>query len=305
MAIEKVNDFIIGPPAQNLSNMGENVDLNALSDDKTQITVNFGTSPATVTIKVGSIIEVNGSRYKITGSDESFQMSNATHNYITFTDSPGTTFGSAASIGTYTADKQGFYQAGNLIRTLKWYIDQVEDTYYYDIDHLDLGEDIYDIDVFNLDGDRLNSYIVDTNGSVITSNQAINPSGAGLTLTGTSITLKKPIQSICKVRRQVSYGGGLGDGVEDATVYLDYFFESSWRTYRLSQSIPDVLVDAGDPGPKDVTSYQMNTLNPGQYRYRVVYDALLIGGSITITLTHEVGGVYGQTSFTPNSLIWV
>jgi len=111
-------------PGQDLTNLAQNVDYNRYQDFKGTITVNFGTVPATVTVKVGTILEVNGNLYAIETADYVFSMDNATHNYLTFTDNPGVDFGSAAAIGTYSAAKQGYYQAGNLIRTLPFYIDQ-------------------------------------------------------------------------------------------------------------------------------------------------------------------------------------
>jgi len=111
-------------PGQDLTNLAQNVDYNRYQDFKGNITVNFGVSPAEVTVKVGTILEVNGNLYAIETADYVFSMDNATHNYLTFTDNPGVDFGSAAAIGTYSAAKQGYYQAGNLIRTLPFYIDQ-------------------------------------------------------------------------------------------------------------------------------------------------------------------------------------
>jgi hypothetical protein len=121
MAIEKYNVYM---PAQNLTNLSLNVDINRIGIDKINIDVNYGTSPATVSIKEGSIIEVNVNLYVINGSDYTFQMANATHNYITFTDNPSPTFGSAAAVGTYSNDKKAYYQADNVTRTLGWFIDQ-------------------------------------------------------------------------------------------------------------------------------------------------------------------------------------
>lgn len=121
MAIVQKNLYT---PGQNLNNQAENIDLNRVADDKSFITVNFGTSPATVTIKAGSLIEVNGNQYAIETADEVFQMSNASHNYITFN---GTTFASAASIGTFDSLKAGYYTG--TARTLKWHIDQTNSTY--------------------------------------------------------------------------------------------------------------------------------------------------------------------------------
>lgn len=117
MAIVKRNNYL---PGQNLTNLSENVDLNRVGDDKTFISVDYGTSPATVTIEAGSIIEANGAVYDIT-SDEIFQMTSTSHLYIIF---DGTAFSSAATIGTERPDKGGFYQSDNTSRTLKFIIDQ-------------------------------------------------------------------------------------------------------------------------------------------------------------------------------------
>jgi hypothetical protein len=121
MSIDQLNLYI---PGQNLSNMGSNIDYNRFQSAKIQISVNFGTTPATVSVLIGSLIEVNGNLYTISSSNETFQMSNASDNYITFTDSPSTSFDSASTIGTYSAPKQGYYQTGNIERTLPFYIDQ-------------------------------------------------------------------------------------------------------------------------------------------------------------------------------------
>lgn len=126
MTIQQRNLYL---PAQNLSNLSVNVDDNRLGNDQTDITVDFTTSPATVTVKQGSVIEVNGNSYVIDTADEVFQMTNATDNYITFTDNPSTAFGSASGVGTFDSQKQGYYQAGNTTRTLRWYIDQTKELY--------------------------------------------------------------------------------------------------------------------------------------------------------------------------------
>jgi hypothetical protein len=123
MAITKRNLYL---PDRNLANLTVNVDDNRLGLDTSEISVDFTTSPATVTVKQGSIIEVNGNSYSITGTDYVFQMANASHNYITFTDDPAVGFSSAANVGNFNAQKQGFYQTGNLIRTLGYYIAQTD-----------------------------------------------------------------------------------------------------------------------------------------------------------------------------------
>jgi hypothetical protein len=144
MTISQRNSYTAG---QNLNNQAANIDDNRLGADKTNITVAFGT-PSVVTVKKGSIIEVNGNSYSIT-ADETFNMT-AGHNYITFTDNPSTAFASAASIGTYNSEKQGYYDGTGLIRTLKWYIDQSLSTYYSDISHLDLGNSFHDVSFYDI-----------------------------------------------------------------------------------------------------------------------------------------------------------
>jgi hypothetical protein len=180
MAIEKINLYT---PGNNLMNLALNVDYNRLSEDKSQITVNFATTPATVTIKRGSIIECNGNRYLINGSDYSFQMANANHNYITFTDNPSIALGSASGIGTFNTEKQGHYQIDNVTRTLKFYIDQSNENYYVLLDaalpNLTLITKRYDkikvcltVDHYNTDGSplRFNLIKFDELGSWDTAN---------------------------------------------------------------------------------------------------------------------------------------
>ena len=122
MAIEQLNSYM---PGQNLNNLANNVDYNRLGDDKTLIEADFSGSPAEITVKIGSLWEVNGNLYTIDTADEVFTMDNAAHNYITFNEA--TEFGSAATAGTWDAEKQGFYQADGVTRTLCWYIDQTDE----------------------------------------------------------------------------------------------------------------------------------------------------------------------------------
>lgn len=125
MAIVQFNEYI---PGKDIGSAMDNVTKNFLGDDKNQIEVNYGVSPADVTIKEGVIIEVNGNRYRIEGSDFTFSMANASHNFITFTDNPSTAFSSSATLGTYSAANQGYYNGTT--RTLKFYIDQANESHF-------------------------------------------------------------------------------------------------------------------------------------------------------------------------------
>jgi hypothetical protein len=104
MSIVKRNNYLTD---RNLTDLAYNVDYNRLGEDKIQISVSFAGSPATVTIHKGSVWECNGNRYIVESADYTFQMDGAGHNYITFTDNPAVDFGSAAAIGTFSAEKQG------------------------------------------------------------------------------------------------------------------------------------------------------------------------------------------------------
>lgn len=118
MAIVQRNLYL---PGRDLTNLAQNVDLNRIGMDLTDISIAFG-APSVVTVAAGSMIECNGNIYVLT-TDETFNMGGG-HNYITFTDNPAPAFASAAAQGTYSALKGGFYQADNVTRTLKWFIDQ-------------------------------------------------------------------------------------------------------------------------------------------------------------------------------------
>jgi len=165
MGITQRNEYL---PAQDLSNLSANVDDTRIGVDQTQISVNFTTTPATVTVKVGSIIEVNGNSYLITASDETFQMDSASDTYLTFSDNPSTVFDSTTTKGTFDTTKQGFYQADTITRTLKWYIDQTAETVEYDIDiyngsMVDGIQEINatDINVVNVDATNIDATNID------------------------------------------------------------------------------------------------------------------------------------------------
>lgn len=132
MAINQLNLFD-SVTERNLSNMSVNVDYNRLAKYMTEVEPDFTSSPAVMTVKVGSFIEVNGNLYVVQTSDEEFTMDNSLHNYLTVTDDGGTvanplTFGSSSTIGTFDAKKQGYYQADGVTKTMKYYVDQPGET---------------------------------------------------------------------------------------------------------------------------------------------------------------------------------
>lgn len=256
MAIEKINKYL---PDQDLANLAENVDDNRLGLDLSEIEVSFATSPATVTIKLGSIIEVNGNWYKITSADYVFQMANATHNYITLTDNPAVAFSSAAAKGTFTAAKQGYYQTGNLIRTCKWFIDQTNEVYAIDQDNeTGHGQNQTQINSF--------AYTLTNAVSVATFQQVGSTGGTGTYNYDTNrILIKKPVSLL--IQNVSSATNGF------AVVSLEYN-----SAYYISIGLARV--------PKNLT--QHISLNPGVYAVGVASD----GGTTTVDLF--LIGVYGN-----------
>jgi hypothetical protein len=123
--MEQLNLYL---PNRDLDNLANNVDYNRLAYDGIEIDVDFGVSPAKITIKKGSLIEVNGNLYTAT-TDEDFTMSLASHNYIVF---DGISWSSASGKGTYSPEKQGFYQSDNISKTSKWFIVDGNNTFYID-----------------------------------------------------------------------------------------------------------------------------------------------------------------------------
>lgn len=196
MAIEKRNLY---SPGQNLNNQAVNIDDNRLSADKSSITVSFAVSPATVTVEVGSFIEVNGSGYTVVTADEVFQLSSAAHNYITFN---GTVFASAATKGTWDAEKQGFYSG--TARTLEWYIDDTNNLYYINESITELDKDILE------ENNRVTQGKIDVGG--LANIQGVTESDGGLEV-GNSGTVLDEIIKITGTTdgdslTQVSYPSG-------------------------------------------------------------------------------------------------
>lgn len=186
MAIVKRNDY---SPGKKINNLSVNVDDNRLGNDQTYIEVNHTTNPSTITVKVGSLVEVNGNNYAIQNTDETFQMSNVTHEYITFTDNPSTSFGSAATRGTWNSAKQGWYQADGVTRTLRHKI--------YQRGAGDGGYDTWDQSNKNAtenESDSYNSYIIDSEnpGALVMKLRVTGTPGSAGTDYSEEFELKKP-----------------------------------------------------------------------------------------------------------------
>jgi len=269
-------------PGQNLTNLAQNVDYNRLGLDRCNITVDFNVSPANVTIKQGSLIEVNGNLYAIEAADYVFAMANATHNYITFTDNPLPAFSSAASIGTYNNAKLGLYDGTNLIRTLRWYIEQG-------------AEDVYDINdsvmAYNKGGlkTEVNSYFSLTNalGILLSHNDVTmaNANPATTTFTGTSFVIKKP----CMICIKTAWSSG---GVPQLdTLIVDLMGMNNSIYYPLARPTG---VDTG--GVVAGTRKQIWTVNPG--KYRTEGSIKTVGGTLCDFADIDVYlySVYGQTN---------
>jgi hypothetical protein len=148
VAITQVNNYM---PGKNLARLTVNEDYDRIGNDRVFITVNPATVPATITVLEGSIIECNGNTY-VLDADESFQMANAAHEYITFTDNPAPAFSSQAGPGTFDPELQGYY-TGNA-RVLRFFIDQGGTT-----GILLLDNKIWDLTPMTLKYDRIRVYM--------------------------------------------------------------------------------------------------------------------------------------------------
>lgn len=124
MSIKNIGTF---KTDKDLTLMGLNVDYERLGDQDFKFSVNYTTTPATVTVKDGSIWECNGNRYQADG-DYTFQLDNANDTYIEFTDNGLTSFSSGTNRGTYSIEKNGYYTNNNKTRVLDVYIDQDGET---------------------------------------------------------------------------------------------------------------------------------------------------------------------------------
>ena len=124
MAIVQVNNYI---PAKDVPDLQVNHDYDRMGIDLTVVTVDFTGSPCTVTVKSGSIIEYDGDTYEL-DADEVFVAAADDDDVIRF---DGAAFYTSSGIGTFDAEKNGFYSGGD--RTLKWYIDQARSYCFLDM----------------------------------------------------------------------------------------------------------------------------------------------------------------------------
>lgn len=256
-------------PSQSISSLTENVDDNRFSRDETNISVNFGTTPATVSIKAGSVIEADGDTYLVETSDFSFQMTNTTDNYVVF-DPAVPDFKSASVKGTYNNTKLGVYQTGNVKRTIRWYIDQTEETY-------NIDDSLLNYNIGGLKTEQ-NSYIVkNTTPEFILAEDIYT--GFSFQTTTTNFLLKKPATFVYSV---VSHLALIGFD-------LDVEFNSTW--YQMF-NLPTATITQ--------TKF-LKHLTPGQYRFVTRYTGLSPGPP-SATLTLYMVGVYGQTNFDASSV---
>lgn len=183
MAITQLNLY---STTQNLSSMANNIDYNRIGVDKTDITVNHGTSPWTFTIKQGSIIEKDGNLYVIDTADYTLQATSNTHNYIVFT---GSAFASSASLGTYDPLKGGYYYAGN--RVLKYYIDYTNNLEYTMAEFNNRAENLRVENNLIVGGDITGNYNTWANADTLVINETV--ASAGFASISKTLTLKKPV----------------------------------------------------------------------------------------------------------------
>jgi len=285
MSIDQRNVYT---PTQNITNLALNVDSNRIGDDRTNITVNFTTTPATVTVKQGSTIESNGNLYIVTGADYVFQMALATDNYIALYETTPE-FKSVTLKGTYDDAKAGVYQADNVTRTIRWYIDQVEETY-------DINDSLQSYNKGGLKTE-INSYKIDgtaTKGLTVFS--ATQFTAIGAQLESDTFEIYKPCTFVFDF---------------DPTLYMDFEttisrppfegilqieFDGGWgANFNFT---PQNYLIAG-VGVLDNSPFTLS-LNPG--KYRVIFKNSVHYG-VSLTLGIYLIGVYGQTNFDAASVI--
>lgn len=268
MGIVKLNNYLSD---RYLSDLANNVDYNRLHTDKTNISVNFGTSPATVSIKQGSMIEANGNSYTVNGGDYDFQMANGTDNYIAFSEGPPVIFKSVSLKGSYQNGKLGVYQSDNLTRTIRWYIDQTEETY-------NIDDSLQSFNIGDLKTEQ-NSYRVEntTSGFAAVTH---NFSSTGSQNTTTNFLLKKPVTFAYDMSTTAS-----------ATIRfeIDIQFNSTW--YQV------FTTGVGQTGS---FAGFIGNYTPAQYRITSYYTGGVGGDSAVTNL--RIIGAYGQTNFGASSV---
>src|SRR6056297_2344578 len=113
MAVNKTNDYNIATNAD-LGNVLNNVDLNRIGADLTYLELDG----STVKVSVGSLIESQGSLYKVDTAAETPTGSATAGAYLFFDDSvPGFVWSSTA--GTYDPARGGIYDVSDR-RQCKW-----------------------------------------------------------------------------------------------------------------------------------------------------------------------------------------
>jgi hypothetical protein len=264
MAITQKNLY---STTQNLSNLTVNVDANRLGDDRTNISVNFGTTPATVSIKQGSWIEANGNIYVVDSADYSFQMNSSSDNYIYFNEAAGPppTFTSGTVKGTYDNAKAGTYQANNTSRTIRWYVDQTEETY-------NLDDSLQSYNIGGLKTEQ-NSYKVVSASTGLT---LVNHNYSGIANPATTtfeFLVKKPITLVFDYTTSASIA-----------ITLDIEFNSTWVNVYTSGTL---TAASG--------TLFLSYMTPGNHR--VVSSYIAPGGGDSATFNLYMIGVYGQTNF--------
>jgi len=286
MAIIQKNLYL---PGQDLTNLAQNVDYNRLGLDRCNITVNFGTVPATITIKQGSLIEVNGNLYAIEAADYTFAMANATHNYITFTDNPIAAFSSAAGKGTYNNAKLGLYDGTNLIRTLRWYINQTSQI--YNIDNSIMAYNIGNLET------EINSYCTlgHTTGLILSRTTMTVPNGSGgqFPFTSAELILKKPSMIVVHIS-WANFNNGFDGVIVDAS-NIEVHYNSLW----LVPAAPTVKSIGNKNTGEQIQVY---VLNPGTYIANgLITRANSTGATRYIYIDINLFGIYGQTNFDSSS----
>jgi hypothetical protein len=267
MAITQKNNY---STSQNLSDLTENVDANRLGDDRTNISVNFGTTPATVSIKQGSWIEANGNLYVVDSADYSFQMSSSSDNYIYFNEAAGppATFTSGTAKGTYRNDKIGTYQANNTSRTIRWYVDQTEETY-------NLDDSLQSYNIAGLKTE-VNSYkVVNTTTGLILKTASFTSPPTGNQVSQTEFFLKKPVTLVADYTASTD---------SSWSILFELEFNSTWLTVATTGG---AVLGTG--------TIFIGYMNPGNHRFTATFNTPFSGKSGTVNL--YMIGVYGQTNF--------